>query len=53
MANVALDLAALRRRESAGEMAEELSRLEAAIRKHVETVSAVMAQGARRWQLKV
>lgn len=53
MAQVALDLAALRRQEAAGEVAEALGRLEGEIRQHVETVSAAMAQGAQRWQLKV
>lgn len=53
MAQVAVDLAALRRQECAGEAAEALVRLEGEIRHHVETVSAAMAQGAQRWQLKV
>lgn len=53
MAAVALDLAALRRQEAPGEVAEALGRLEGEIRQHVETVSASMAQGAQRWQLKV
>lgn len=53
MAQVAVDLAALRRQEAAGEIAEALGQLEGEIRQHVETVSAAMAQGARRWQLKV
>ena len=52
MAQVAVDLAALRRQESAGEIAEALGQLEGEIRQHVETVSAAMAQGAQRWQLK-
>lgn len=53
MAQVAVDLAVLRRQESAGEIAEALGQLEGEIRRHVETVSAAMAQGAQRWQLKV
>jgi transposase len=53
MAQVAVDLAALRRQESAGEIADALGDLEGEIRQHVETVSAAMAQGAQRWQLKV
>ena len=53
MAQVAVDLAALRRQESAGEIAEALGQLEGEIRQHVENVSAAMAQGAQRWQLKV
>ena len=53
MAQVAVDLAALRRQESPGEIAEALGQLEGEIRQHVETVSAAMAQGAQRWQLKV
>jgi hypothetical protein len=53
MAQVALDLAALRRQEDAGDLAEALGQLEGEIRQHVEAVSAAMAQGAQRWQLKV
>jgi len=53
MAAVAVDLAALRRQEGAGAAAEALGRFEGEIRHHVETVSAAMAQGAQRWQLKV
>lgn len=32
---------------------DELTRIEADIRQHVEKVSAVMAQGVQRWQLKL
>jgi hypothetical protein len=53
MAQVALELAALRRQEDAGDLAEALGQLEGEIRQHVEAVSAAMAQGAQRWQLKV
>jgi hypothetical protein len=54
MAQVAIELAALRRQEEGdGGRAEALARLEGDIRRHVETVSAAMAQGAQRWQLKV
>ena len=53
MAQVAIELAALRRQEGNGGLAAELSRLEVDIRRHVEVVSAAMAQGAQRWQLKV
>lgn len=53
MVNVALDLAALARGEGVGDLSGELKRIEAEIRHHVETVSAAMAQGAQRWQLKV
>lgn len=54
MAQIAVELAALRRREGTnGNQAEALVRLEGDIRQHVETVSAAMAQGAQRWQLKV
>jgi hypothetical protein len=54
MAQVVIELAALRRQQQGGgEPAEALGRLEADIRQHVETVSAAMAQGAQRWQLKV
>jgi hypothetical protein len=53
MAQVAVDLAALRRQEGAGEIAEKFGQLEGEIRQHVETVSAAMAQGAQRWQISV
>lgn len=53
MAQVAVDLAALRRREGAGEIAEKLGQLEGEIRQHVEAVSADMAKGVQRWQLKI
>jgi hypothetical protein len=54
MAQIAVELAALRRRaESGGDLAESLAQLDGEIRRHVETVSAAMAQGAQRWQLKV
>ncbi len=54
MAQIALDLAALRRREEGGSRADEaLPLLESEVRRHVETVSAAMAQGAQRWQLRV
>ena len=52
MAQIALDLAALRGQE-AGEVVQALERLEKDVRKHVEAVSAAMAQGAQRWQLKL
>ena len=53
LAQVSLDLAALRRGEPATDVAASLGTLEAEIKQHVEHVSAAMAQGARRWQLKV
>lgn len=53
MGQAAIELAALRRQEGNADLAERLERLESEIRHHVETVSAAMAQGARRWQLKV
>lgn len=53
MAQVAIELAALRRQEGGGRQAEALARLEGDIRQHVEAVSVAMAQGAQRWQLKV
>jgi len=54
MAQVAVELASLRRREAGcGDVAAALAELEGEIRRHVETVSAAMAQGAQRWQLKV
>ncbi|RRS01199.1 hypothetical protein EIP75_21735 [Aquabacterium soli] len=53
MAQVAVELAALRRQEPDAQLVARLADLESEIRHHVETVSAAMAQGARRWQLKV
>lgn len=53
MAQAAIELAALRRQEENKDLVDRLAGLEAEIRHHVETVSAAMAQGARRWQLKV
>lgn len=53
MAQVVIELAALRRGEGDGLPADELAGLEGEIRRHVETVSATMAQGVQRWQLKV
>ncbi len=53
MAQVAIELAALRRQAVDDGSADALARLEPEIRQHVEVVSAAMAQGAQRWQLKV
>ena len=53
MAQVAVELAALRRQEGGIGLGDAFAHLEGDIRQHVETVSAAMAQGAQRWQLKV
>lgn len=53
LANVLLELGSIRRAGGAGLDAERLERLERDVRRHVETVSAAMAQGARRWQIDV
>lgn len=53
LANVLLELGAMRRSGGSGLDAERIERLERDVRRHVETVSAAMAQGARRWQLDV
>lgn len=53
MAQIALDLGVLVRQGGSSEAAAALVELEGQIRQHVETVSAAMAQGAQRWQLKV
>lgn len=53
LANVLLELSAMRRAGAAGLDAERLAVLEREVRRHVETVSAAMAQGARRWQIDV
>lgn len=53
LAQLVVELAAVRRQESSEGMATALGSLESDIRQHVETVSAAMAQGAQRWQLKL
>ncbi len=53
MATVAIELGALRRQAGGDESADAIANIEADVRRHVETVSTAMAQGARRWQLKV
>ena len=56
LAAVAADLSSLRRQEDGEHVVEEgeaLAKLEAEIRDHIEVVSAAMAQGAQRWQLKI
>lgn len=53
MAQIAIELAVLRRQETDGVHAERLAQLERDIRQHVEDVSTAMAKGAQRWQLKI
>nr|WP_317623833.1 hypothetical protein [Acidovorax sp. SUPP3334]BDH38342.1 plasmid mobilization relaxosome protein MobC [Acidovorax sp. SUPP3334] len=53
LAQLVVDLSALRKRQDDDQLAAALAQVEGAVRHHVETVSAVMAQGARRWQLTV
>lgn len=53
LAQLVVELAALRRAESLPELAEGLAAMEADVRAHVEIVSAAMAQGVQRWQLKL
>lgn len=53
MAQLVIELAALRRQAPEGLVGVELEELEKSVKKHVETVSAAMAQGTQRWQLKV
>jgi hypothetical protein len=47
------ELAALRRAETLPGLAEHLAKMEGDVRVHVEIVSAAMAQGVQRWQLKI
>ena len=53
LAQLVVDLAALRRAETLPELASHFAKLEADVRAHVEVVSAAMAQGVQRWQLKL
>ena len=53
LAQFVIELAALRRAESLPELAIYLAKLEFEVRAHVEVVSAAMAQGVQRWQLKL
>lgn len=53
LAQVAADLAALRRGSANLELAQQLQALEGHVKAHVEQASTSMAQGARRWSLKV
>ena len=46
-------LAEWRRSESEGQLIEWIGHLETQIRTHIEAASAAMAQGARRWQIKM
>ena len=53
LAQLVVELAALRRAETLPALADHLVALEADVRAHVEIVSAAMAQGVQRWQLKL
>lgn len=55
LAAVVMDLAAVRRQlgEGGGAITEQITELESEIRQHVEKVSAVMAQGAQRWEIRI
>ena len=53
MIQVVFELAALRRAGDDPELAAKLATIENAIKSHVEKTSAVVAQGAQRWQLKI
>lgn len=53
MVQVVAELTALRKGGIPPEQAHQLQALESSVRLHVEQVSKAMAQGARRWQLKV
>lgn len=52
LVQITADLAALRKSSGDVDVAQQIRILENGIRAHVETVSAAMAQGAQRWQLK-
>jgi hypothetical protein len=53
LAQLVIELGALRRSKTVGAAAEDLERLEREVKAHVELVSVAMAKGAQRWQLKV
>lgn len=53
LVQIAADLAELRQRSGEAGQANEFSTLEAHVKAHVEQASKAMAQGARRWSLKV
>ena len=53
LVQIAADLADLRRRAGDANQANEFGALEAHVKAHVEQASKAMAQGARRWSLKV
>lgn len=53
LAQVVMDLGALRRAGVPDDYQERLTELESAVRIHVETVSKLMATGARRWEIKI
>jgi hypothetical protein len=53
LAQLVAELAALRRAEALPKLADHLAMMEADVRAHVEVVSAAMAQGVQRWQLKL
>lgn len=53
LVQIAADLAALGRRAAEAGQANEFGALEAHVKAHVEQASKTMAQGARRWSLKV
>jgi hypothetical protein len=53
LAQLVLEIAALRRAEQLAELANRLGHMDAELRAHIEVVSAAMAQGVQRWQLKL
>lgn len=53
LVQIAADLATLGRRAGEAGQANEFGTLEAHVKAHVEQASKTMAQGARRWSLKV
>lgn len=53
LAQVVMDLGALRRGGVPQDFETQISELEATVRAHVESVSRLVAQGARRWEIKI
>jgi hypothetical protein len=53
LAQLVVEMGSLRRGESLPDLDIRLERLESDVRAHVEVVSAAIAQGVQRWQLKL
>lgn len=52
LAQIATELAALRRQTADADLADRLAALERDMKTHIEHVSRTLAVGARRWQIR-